>query len=57
MAFFPTGNTSEALTLLSFPAASIASNAFTGEKTFISVLLFWLLIIAIIVSGWAYVHA
>jgi hypothetical protein len=56
MAFFPTGNTSEALTLLSFPAASIASNAFTGEKTFLSVLLFWLLVVAIIISGWAYIQ-
>jgi hypothetical protein len=57
MAFFPTGNTSEALTLLAFPAASIASNAFIGEKNLVSVLLFWLLIIAIVYSEWAYVHA
>ncbi len=56
MAILPTGNASEALTLLAFPAASFASNAFTGEKTMPSILLFWLLIIAIVAATWAYSH-
>ena len=56
MAIFPEGNASEALTLLSFPAASFAANAFTGEKTMLSVLLFWLIIAMIGVATYIHFH-
>jgi len=56
MAILPTGNASEALTLFSFPAASLAANAFAGEKTIPSLVLFWLIIITIAVATWAYIQ-
>ncbi|MES2646146.1 MAG: hypothetical protein V4717_04670 [Bacteroidota bacterium] len=52
MAIFPVGNASEALTLFSFPAASFAANAFTGERTTLSVLFIWLIIAMIGVASW-----
>lgn len=55
MGFLPQGNLSESLTLLSFPAASLASNAFFNkEKSLWPVLLFWLLVIAAAMVGWLY---
>jgi hypothetical protein len=54
MGILPAGNLSEALTLLSFPAGSLASNAFTGERTIPTILLFWLVVATAIAASWAY---
>lgn len=56
MAVIPTGNIAETLTLLSFPAGSLAANAFTGERTVLGLLLFWLLIACIVMGSWVYIH-
>jgi hypothetical protein len=58
MALFPSGNASETMTLLAFPAASLAANAFASQqKSLGPVVLFWLIIAAIIVTGWMFNHA
>lgn len=56
MGIFPTGNLSEALTLLAFPVGSLVSNAFLGEKNTPTTLLFWIIMITIVTSAWAYVR-
>jgi hypothetical protein len=54
MGVLPAGNLSEALTLLSFPAGSLACNAFTGERSIPYYILFWLIVITAITASWAY---
>lgn len=51
---FPRNNVSESLIQLSFPMGAIAAHAFAGaQKSWLQTLLFWLLVIAAGVMGWA----
>jgi len=55
MGIFPAGNLMEAITLISFPVGSLASNVFaTQEKTKTPIILFWCIIAAIITVSYNY---
>jgi hypothetical protein len=53
--FMPNENALGMLTLLSFPAGSLAANAFSGDaKNIGQLLFFWFLIIMIAAVGWGW---
>jgi hypothetical protein len=53
--FIPQGNVFDMLTLISFPAGSLAANAFSGEgKSIGQLLFFWFLVIMTAVAGWGW---
>jgi hypothetical protein len=53
----PDGNAFSMLTLATFPASAFLANAFAGEQKSVGqILFFWLLMAAIIVSAWVWLH-
>ncbi len=56
MALVPKGNIAETITLLSFPAGSLAANVFQGENKLFPLILFWVLIACIGVAAWGFIH-